>query len=215
MDSALLPAVLALVPLSALGAIQLRERRRPGQHQRLELRFGRDVTPEAVIAVLDRIAGLHRFACVALEVQADHDGIHHFISSDQATINSAETGLRAHLPNVELCKAELLAPKGRLVGGAVRLRGRLGTLRSEAPNELSSALLAAFQPLGQNERIVLRWLLRPGRPMTVLPARSGTVVEPEERRRLRIKNAGSVLLAHGSLAVEAGHPRRTAHLLAG
>lgn len=214
MDAAVMAGVGIFVASGALGAIQLREHNRPGQYQRVEMRFGRDVSPEAVLGVLDRIAGLHRFTCIALEVRADHDGVHHYLASDQATVDAVRTALAAHLSSVQLeSVATTSASDGSLSGGALRLRGRLHTLRSGAPAELSTALLAALQPLGKSEHITLRWLIRPARPMTVPSTRDGQLIEPEERRRIRIKNEGSVVLVHGTLGVSAGHPRRAAHLL--
>jgi hypothetical protein len=216
MGPLLLAAVGMVVTTGALGAIQLREHSRPGQYQRAELQFGRDASPDAVLAVLDRIASLHRFACVALEVLADHDGIRHYVTTDQATMDAIRTAFGAHIPSAQLKPVEPPVPRHdpTLAGGSLRLRGKLRTLRAGTPEELSAAVLAALQPLGKNERITLRWLLRSGRPMTVRSTRDGQLVEPEERRRLRIKNEGSVVLAHGTVAVIAGHPRRAAHLLA-
>lgn len=214
MDTVLAATGAVVAAASAVVGIEVRERQRLGQYRRVELRFGRDVTPESVVAVVNLIAGLHRFACVAMEVRADHHGIRHFIAADQAIIDSLRTALGAHLPSAQFDASPAEAGLNITAGGAVRLRGRLRTLRSDVPEELSTALLASLQPLGERERIVLRWLVRPGQPLTVPSARDGQLVEPEDRRRVRIKNEGSVLLAHGTLAVVAGHPRRAAHLLA-
>src|SRR4051794_38556154 len=106
MDAALLAAAGATVAAAGLAGIELREQRRAGQYLKRELRFGRDVTPEAVLAVIDRIAGNHRFACVALETWANHGGIEHFVATDQATLDAIQTSLRAHLPSVDLEVAE-------------------------------------------------------------------------------------------------------------
>lgn len=214
MEPLLLAGISALATAVGLAAMEIYEHRRMGSYQRVELRFGRDVAPEAVLAVLNRVAGLHRFACVGIEVRADHEGVRHFLSADQAGIDSLRTALRSHLPSAELTPAPATTSLPVTAGGAVRLRGSLRTLGSGAPEELAAALLGSLQPLGQKEQIVLRWLVKPSRPMTVPSAREGQLVEPEHRRRLRIKNEGSVLLAHGTLAVVAGHPKRAAHLLA-
>lgn len=214
MEPLLLAGISAVTTAVGLAVMEVHEHRRTGNYQRVELRFGRDVTPEAVLAVLDRVAGLHRFACVAIEVHADHQGIRHFLAADQATIDSLRTALRSHLPSAELLSVPPTSAVPVTAGGAIRLRGRLRTLGSDAPEELAAALLGSLQPLGKSERIVLRWLVKPSRPMTVPSAREGQLLEPEGRKRLRIKNEGSVLLAHGTLAVAAGHPKRAAHLLA-
>ena len=95
----------------------------------------------------------------------------------------------------------------------IRLRGRLRVLRDDALPETSAGLLAALQPLGKDERVLLRWVIRSSRPFTVPAAGSGQNIETEERRRLRNKNDGSVVRARGLMAVQAGHPKRAAHLL--
>lgn len=197
---------------SGLAAIELREARRPGQYQVLEVRFGRNVSGEAIVAVLNRLAGVHRFACLRLSVVADHGGIHHYVAGDQATIDTYRGSLLAHLPGSELVPGDLSLHEAAL-GGAIHLRGRLRTLRPDAIPATSAAVLASLQPLGKDERVALTWLIRPGRQMTVPRAREGQLIEPEERRRLRIKNDSSILLVSGTLTAQAGNRGRALHLL--
>ena len=82
-------ALLLVLGIAASGGLVLLEvqtrRARDRRWQTVRLHFGRDVTPEAVVAFLDAIAGLHRHASVVLDVHADHQGISHHLSSDQAT----------------------------------------------------------------------------------------------------------------------------------
>src|SRR4051794_30834452 len=52
MDAAILAVLGAFVTGVGLVAIEARERRRPGQYLTREIRFGRDVAPEAVLAIL-------------------------------------------------------------------------------------------------------------------------------------------------------------------
>lgn len=209
-------ALLGLITMAgaALVAMEVREHRRPGRYQRLEIRFGREVTVDALAAILERVAASHRYTAVAIEVSADRDGIRHFLEADQATVDVVRGALRSHLPTAHLLPAP--EPRGYdvLVGGAIRLRGRLGTLRTDDPSGVSSGLLGSLQPLGESERVVLRWLIRPAVPAPAPGVRDGQLLESEERRRIRVKNEAGVLLAHGTLAVQAGHPRRGAHLLA-
>jgi energy-coupling factor transporter ATP-binding protein EcfA2 len=198
--------------LAVLAGIEARER---ASYQSVELHFGRDVTPDAVTAVVDRLSGLHPGARLVLDVRADHSGIAHYLHSDQATLETVRGSLRALLPSVRL---EPIDPSLRPLeqyqfGRSIRLRGRLRALRDDALTETSAALLAALHPLGKDERLLLRWVIAPGRPFTVPPAGSGINIETEERKRLRNKNQGSVVRARGLLAVQAGHPARAAHLL--
>lgn len=209
-------ALLGLIMAAGAGlaAIEVRELRRPGQYQRLEIRFGREVTVDAITAILERVAASHRYTVMAIEASADRDGIRHFLEADQATVDVVRGALRSHLPTAQLLPAPGSRQCDVRVGGAIRLRGRLGTLRTDNPGGVSSGLLGALQPLGASERVVLRWLVRPAAPALVPGVRDGQLLESEERRRIRAKNEAGVLLGHGTLAVQAGHPQRGAHLLA-
>jgi hypothetical protein len=181
----------------------------------VQLHFGRDVTPEATKLVVDRLAGLHPGARVVLDVRATGEGVHHYIHSDQATLETLRGSFRALLPSLRLepAKPMLKPEQAYRFGRMIRLRGRLRVLRDDATSETSAGLLAALQPLGKDELLLLRWVVRPGRPFTVPAAGSGINIETEERRRLRKKNAGSVVRARGLIAVQAGHPKRASHLL--
>jgi Type IV secretion-system coupling protein DNA-binding domain len=212
MEAAAVAGSVAAATSAALGFIELEQRRR-GSWQTAQLHFGRDVTPEAVVAVLDRLAGLHHGAVVALDVCADAQGIGHFLHSDQATLDTLRGSLRALLPSLRLVAVEAPEVAAYRFGRAVRLRGRLGVLRADALEETSAGLLAAIQPLGTDERLLIRWLIRPGHAVVVPRAQHGQPIEAEERRRLVIKNGGGVVRARAFVAVSAGHPQRAAHLL--
>jgi hypothetical protein len=214
MDVGLLAGLGALSAGLGLGLIEFERGRRAVRWQTVRLQFGRDVRPEAVIALLDHIAGLHQFTTVALDLHADHDGITHYLQAERATLETLRGSLRAVLPSVRLEPADDPSLAGDYrYGRVVQLRGRLGVLRQDGLEESSAGLLAALQPLGQSEQLLIRWLLRPGRVDPVPRVRDGQLVEPEDRRRLRLKNDGSVLLARGLLAVRTGHPARAAQLL--
>lgn len=205
-------AVLGATALSGLAVIELRER---ALFRTVELQFGRDLTPEAMTAVIDRLSGLHPGARIILDVVGTHDGIKHYLHSDQATIETLQGALRSLIPSLRLLpvKPGLVPELSYQYGRVIRVRGRLRVLRDDGLEDTSAGLLAALQPLGKDERILLRWLIRSGRPMTVPAAANGVNIEPEERRRLRNKNKGSIVRARGVLAVRAGHPKRAAHLL--
>jgi len=214
MDGVLLAGGGALVALAGWAAIEVRERRRRGGYQSVRLRFGRDVTPEAVVALLDRIGGLAQFTSVVLDVCADQGGISHYLHADRSTLDTLRGSLRGLLPSVRLEKADdpVTAADYRF-GRVVRLRGRLGVLRRDGVEETSGGLLAALHPLGSGERVIVRWLVRPGRALMVPQAQAGSSIESEDRRRLRIKNDGGVLLARGVIAVHTSDGGRAAHLL--
>ena len=205
-------AVFGAIALSGLAVIESRER---NTYRSVELQFGRDLTPEAMTAIVDRLSGLHPGARVILDVIGTRDGVKHYLHSDQATIETLQGALRSLLPSLRLVtiKPCLVPGVAYRYGRSIRIRGRLHVLRDDALEETAAGLLAALQPLGKDERILLRWLVRSGRPMTVPAAGSGINIEPEERRRLRNKNKGSIVRARGVVAVRAGHPKRAAHLL--
>ena len=212
MDIALLAGLAVVATSLGLAAI---ERREQAAVQSVRLHFGRDVTPEVMTAVVDRLSGLHPGARVLLDLRADQDGISHYLHSDQATLEMLRGSFRALLPSLRLETVKpCLRPEQQYYWGrSIRLRGRLRVLRDDAITETSSSLLASLQPLGEYEHLLYRWLIRSGRPMTVPAAGAAMNIEPEERRRLRTKNAGSVVQARGLLVVAAGHPKRAAHLL--
>jgi energy-coupling factor transporter ATP-binding protein EcfA2 len=214
--SALLLVLLATAS-SGLAALEWHSRHlRDRRWQTVRLHFGRDVTPEAVITFLDAVAGLYRYASVVLDVQADHAGISHYLSSDRATLDTLRGTARALLPSMRLEPVEAAAAADILYrsGRSVRLRGRLKVLRSDTPAEVSAGLLAAVQPLGEREHLLMRWVLQPGRPARVPQPQDphGRELPTEHRRLLKLKNEGSVLRARGVVAV-ASHPERARHVL--
>lgn len=208
--------VLGIIGSGGLTALELQARRIRDRHwQTVRLQFGREVTPEAVVAFLDAIAGLHRHASVVLDVRADHQGISHYLSSDQATLDTLRGSGRALLPSLRFEPIEHDADVAHRHGRSVRLRGRLKVVRSDGPAETSAGLLAAVQPLGQNEHLLIRWTLQAGRAEQVPLTQDehGRASPSEHRRLLKLKNEGSIIRARAVVAVATGHPQRAAHLL--
>lgn len=206
-------ALMGAGAILCLGDIEFRERSRP--RSAVGLQFGRDVSSEAVLGVLARVAGLHRGSTVALDVRADQCGIRHYLSTDQATLETLRGAFGALLPSLRLepIRAHERRADYRL-GRVVRLRGRLGVLQSGGHEQTSAALLAALQPLGKNEQVLVRWVVRPGRAAQLQYAdRDGTAIPGDDRTRLKQKNAGAVLEARGFVAAASGHPARGGHLL--
>ena len=203
----------AVVTFFMLGGIEVMERQRRGQPRLVRLHFGRDVTSEAVVALLDAIAGLPAGVTVALEVRAEGQRIAHFLRAEQAVLDQVQSSLRALLPSVRLEAVTPEPASGYGYGRVVRLRGRLRVLRDDLIPETSASLLAALQPLDRDEALLVRWLVRPGRPVMVPERADSERLGVEARRRLRAKNQGAVLRARGVVAVAAGHPARAAHLL--
>jgi hypothetical protein len=212
MAVALMAVALAIVVAATLAAIVWRERL-GREWQTVRLQFGRDVTDESVVAVVECLAGLPSDRTVVLDVEAGHDGVSHYLSSDRATLDGLRGSLRALLPSLRLV-ADKERPVRFTSGRVLRLRGRLGVLRSDGIPETSAGLLAAMQPLGKSERMLLRWWVRPGRAVMVPHVERGKPLDAETLRLLRAKNARGIVRACGLIAVRTGNRKRAWHLQA-
>lgn len=202
--------------VAGLAAIERREHiRRDRTRQTIRLQFGRDVSIDAVLAVLSRLAGLPHTSMIVLELRADQDGIRHYLRTDGATVETLHGAFGALLPSLRLeaIKPDELQNDYRF-GRVVRLRGRLRVLQTGDHEQTAASLLAAVQPLGRGERVLVRCILKPGRAMQVPKVQpNGTEIPAEHRTRLLQKNAGPVLNARIILAAASGHPARGAQLL--
>jgi hypothetical protein len=201
---------------TGLGFIELDlHRRRMASWQTVRLHFGRDLTPDAVSAVLDAVAGLSSGASLIFDLSADHAGIAHYLHTDRSTLETLRGSFRAALPSLRLEPVETPpVPAGPgLRARSIRLRGGLRVLRQDNTAEANAGLLAAMQPLRKGERLLLRWLVRPGYPEMVLREQPGQAAPAERSRLLRAKNGGSVLRARGLLAASAKQRGRSHQLL--
>jgi hypothetical protein len=203
---------LALVVAAVVAVIEWRERR-GRQWQTARLLFGRDLTADAMVAVTECLAGLSSGRTVVLDVEADARGVRHYLSTDRATLDGLRGSLRALLPSLRLV-AEERTPVAYTAGRVLRLGGRFGVLRNDRVSETSAGLLAAMQPLGKSERMLLRWWVQPGRAVTVPHVERGKPLDADAMRQLRAKNAGGIVRASGLVAVRTGERRRAWHLQA-
>jgi hypothetical protein len=160
------------------------------------------------------LAGLPSDRTVVLDVEAGPDGIGHFLTTDRATLDSLRGSLRALLPSLRLVADDERSPVAYTSGRVLRLRGRLGVVRNDAIPETSAGLLAAMQPLGKSERVLLRWWVRPGRAAVVPQEQHGQALPSETLKRLRIKNSGGIVRACGLVVVRTGERKRAWHLQA-
>ena len=191
-----------------------------------ELRFGTDLTEDAVQATLTAISGLPRRSTVVLETLATETGIRHLARADQGAIDTLRSQLRGLIPSARLdtITAEP-APAWRL-GAAVGWPGAHPLLRSDAAAPTAAAMLGALGLLGHDEAVLVRVALRPARAPRVAQPRSerkpqglldrlvaGPTVSSHEMGAIRSKQAGPVLDARVLVAVAAAHQGRAAHLL--
>jgi hypothetical protein len=204
---------LACVAAAVLTIIEWRERG-SREWQTVRLMFGRDVTSDAVVAAVECLAGLASDRTVVLDVAADAHGVSHYLSTDRATLDGLRGSLRALVPSLRLVADSERSSVAFTSGRILRLRGRLGVLRSDNLPETSAALLAAMQPLGESERVLLRWWVRPGRAVTVPHTERGKPLDADVLKYLRTKNAGGMVRACGLVAVSTGYRKRAWHLQA-
>jgi hypothetical protein len=216
--------VLALLTVaSGLLALIIWQEHRPRRLQSVGLRFGSDVSAEAVEAVLSGISGLPRRAPVVLEVAADEQGISHRLHAQGSTLELLRGQLRGVLPSLRFDPL----PEEHEVRWteAIRLRwsGFHPVLQTDQPAETAAALLGAFSSLQLGEGLRLCWFLsptqRPGLPRRDRPSSpkrpaglAGLIdrqPSPEQLTALRRKYAEPIL--HGRAVVMA--KGRTANLL--
>lgn len=177
----------------------------------VELRFGGDVTTEAAVAFLARLAGLPRRCVVVLEVVGDERGLAHRLYAPRSALDVLRAQLRGVLPSLRF---EPLSPADSIAWtAAARLRwaGAYPVLQSDQVEPTAAALLGCFAQLGPHEAVRLRWVLSPTRrprlpqgergqrqalPWFMPPEPSG-----EHLRALRGKYAGPLLRTYAVVMV--------------
>ncbi len=219
---------LALTLGGGLAVLLIGRGRRPVMDS-VELRFGTDVSENAVWGVLGCISGLPTSARVMLELVGDADGIRHYVRAEPGTIGILRAHLRGLLPGVRLEPVEPATASTWRAAARVRWGGRHPLLRSDRNGESAAALLGALSDLHGGEKVVVRWTLRPARGPYQLPERqsrsqarsqgllarlfSEQQVDPAHLPALRSKYGGPVLFARAVVAVAAGSDGRSANLL--
>jgi ABC-type arginine transport system ATPase subunit len=142
------------------------------------------LTPDDVAAWLGGVAAsthasrlaLVPFPPLALEIQAMHKGIEHFLLVPEKMRATVLSGLRAALPGARVSEADdylTSRPRCKMAVEAVltSYRRPLAIERAEAT---SRALLASLQPLSGNETVVLQWILTSaGTPQPVRQPKGG------------------------------------------
>lgn len=191
-----------------------------------ELRFGSDLSLEAVEATLTAISGLPRRSTVVLETLATEDGIRHLVHAEQSAIDSLRSQLRGLIPTTRLDTiTPEPAPEWRL-GARIGWPGPHPLLRSDSATPTAAAMLGALGVLGHGEAVLLRVALRPGRAQRVAQPRTerkpqgalerlfaSPQVGSHEVSAIRAKQAGPLLDARVLVAVASTSKGRAAHLL--
>ena len=212
----------------ALASLLVDHRGRVRVMEMVELRFAADVSDDAVWGVLGGISGLPTRAQVTLELVGDSDGIRHYLRAEPATVEMLRSHLRGLLPGLRLEPVEPEASSEWRAAARLRWGGRHPLLRSDHNGETAATLLGALSGLRAQERVMVRWTLRPARgpymserqsrsqarnpgPLAwLLPERP---IDPAHVPALRSKYAGPVLLGRAVVAVAAGSDGRGVNLL--
>jgi hypothetical protein len=180
-----------------------------GPPVRVELRFGSDLREGAVVAFLAQVSGLRRGAVVVIDTVATAESVRHLLTSDQATVDTISGQLRVLAPSTRIEPAASLDEADWRFG--LRLSWpRHALLRSDTVAEAAASLLASLGPLSEAEAVLVRALLRPGRP-AALPDAERT--RPDVVAGVRSRNQGPILEASFLVAVACRHQGRAAHLL--
>lgn len=195
-----------------------------------ELRFPRELEPEAVERFLASLTGLlppwwRRLGAqpvVTLELLAEPGRLHHRLVVPASVRGSVESALQAHLPSVRAEPVEV-EPYALRQAAEYRATTNDRPLRVE-PLEVTSGLLTAAQPLRIGEQVVVQWLLTPAGPVRPprLAQRGETNDSPlrdvdllragEAVTARRQKLRAPLLLALGRIGVQAADDQR-AHAL--
>jgi hypothetical protein len=187
MASDLVPAIVAITGGSTLlGGIAAHEAKREANMRRgrrtYAVVFPAGAKPEAAIAALAAVSGSdYRFELV-FEVVGDADGISHLLHLPKGAETSVIDILSAALPGI---RCDLVEPRSTgAVTAAIRIKVPVGAvLRESEPAMASRALIAGMAALRNDERVSLRWAVRPGGTAPVVQASD----QPNDRERAQAK----------------------------
>lgn len=213
----LVPAVVAIGGGSALyGAIALRERRLEADMRSSRLTYALTFpvgsTSSAALSALASMCGMQSTAEMVFEVAADASGIHHLLHAPEKVAISVVDHLAAGLPGTRF---DAVVPRS---SGDVTVCVRIvvpasALLRHDADEQSSRALLTGLAALRDDERVSLRWAVRPGIPPT--PVDRSSNASPRSRAQQRAEEARMTLpgfLVAGLLLVRAGSRSRAREL---
>lgn len=139
--------------------------------QRFRVTFPRGVTADQVTAAVRSLGGLlpsrlYQLVLarsIVLEVIATERGTEHFLIVPSAHARYVVGQWRAAIPGIRLVRDERGAEESR-TARELHVVGR-EALRIEAAVQTSAGLLAALQPIGAGEAVVVQWALSPVEPV--------------------------------------------------
>jgi hypothetical protein len=213
-------ALLLVPPLIAAGGglfvVMALDERRPRGMEPVRLRFGSDLTSDAVLALLAGVAGLPQRTEIVFDVLADAHGIKHVLNVDREVLESLRGLLRGVIPSARLDAATSAEDLDWQMGARLSWSSRHLLLRTDQVEHSSAALLGTLSALGSNERVMLRFVVRPARRIALsknsdqrrsaLPFLPDPSPTAEQIAMLRKKYAGPLLEARLVLAVASRRP---------
>ncbi len=161
------------------------------------------LAPDAGRAALQALSGLPHHQELVLEVAANGDGVRHAMWVPESSWLSVRASLTGLLPGLRI--TERPAPAGRSTFAMKVSVPTPAVLSAENPEAASQTLLAGLTTLGADERVVIRWALRPG-PAPSLPADGPMNRVATETHKLWRKAtlAGGGFRVSGLVMVQAG-----------
>ena len=177
---------------------------------RLEL--PRAMTHGQVSGWLAALGAATRHIPVALEVVADNDGVRHYLAVPRLHARMLLNQARGLLPGIrsELAAGYLLDEAVIRTAGELRLTSASHPLGQERAASMSSAFLAALQPLAPGQQIRVSWLL--AGTTTPHPAALAKLT-PDLARFRRVKQRSPLLRACGRISVSGAPPQIARALL--
>lgn len=196
--------------VSALGGI-------PSPTKTLELRFGAGLQEQDLVALLDAVSSANRRHWVAFDAEATAPGVRHLVHAPADFLELFTSRMRAHAPSVRL---ETSGEEGFVPTVCARVSSsrRHLLLRADVAVQTSSAVLAALtEPLGKNERLLLRTTVRPASPRALhsdgnQPFFTRNRVDKRQRSQIETKYDGPLVATETRVHAYAETPQRARQL---
>jgi hypothetical protein len=194
-----------------------------------QLRWPREVSAQQLQEAFRLLATAGGLPLV-IETRGTTDSVAHYLSVPRGRSGSVAAGLRAIMPGISL---EALEHPSIQLNRSVNLRlsTKRRELRTDEPDGVSRALLSALSHLGEDEELVLQWVLSRGRVPVSVPNRMSGVgtesilselaaapfgtrpLDTEVRNALRSKQAQAGWRGVGRLGVRAASATRERQLI--
>lgn len=186
------------------------------------LGFPRELSAEDVTNAFTGLSGLllpwwQRWIAnpyVVLETHATSSGIEHFVLAPKRYATTVENVFQSALPSVRYEPVELpMAHVNRAVEHVLTSNDRPLSVN---PAAMSLGLLATLSPVGQDETIVIQWIVAPHPPVATIKEQltrdhlvtgAQVSIDSEGTSALKAKQATTLLLAAGRVGVSGTNSR--------